>query len=409
MTEHYSKEERADYSKYIRTTLASRQAHRRFGESTVEFIRQLADAVEKAEKENDVQGSTVDLHFRQLKAECDRVMHGSGGMPRADALRRVLHSAGVPLRSLGAITAFYLGLAVTWWLAERLLVGWLLLCAFRAIASLVLIDTLIFGPLTWRSDFRHRPSRGMPHCESSVHRPDTAPKLCPASASHSGSDSSAKLCPAASLHNDYKQDLKSQPPVDDEYHLPTKEQILHRGKTTTGLINQHALGVLCSRQALVLPKNWDHVYLCFLDYLWARIFLAWPLTVHLLLGEPNSPGMISWLTRRWLGYHPPPSDPARLFANLFMETTCAIFCEPEITEEPDGSALCRFSVPNAASVCPDGRVQLGTLAGVIDCRNRIGLSCTFCDEDIDLADGVLLLYLVLAGQVHTQVHAYANW
>ena len=300
-------------------------------------------------------------------------------------------------------------MAVTWWLAERLLVGWLLRCAFRAIASIVLVDTLIFGPLTWRSDFRHRPSRGTPHCESSVHRPDTAPKLCPASASHNALDNSAKLCPAASLHNDYKQDLKSQPPVDDKYHLPTMEHVRARQGTTKGLINQHTLGVLCSRQALVLPKNWDHVYLCFPDYLWARIFLAWPLTVHLLLGEPNSPGMILWLTRRWLGYHPRPSDPARLFANLFMETTCAIFCEPEITEEPDGSALCRFSVPNAASVCPDGQVQLGTLAGVIDCRNCIGLSCTFCDEDIDLADGVLLLYLVLAAQVHTQVHAYANW
>ena len=92
-----------------------------------------------------------------------------------------------------------------------------------------------------------------------------------------------------------------------------------------------------------------------------------------------------------------------------METTCAIFCDCEIKEEANGSALCRFSVPNAASVCPDGRVQLGTLAGVIDCRNRVCLSCTFCDDEIDLADGVLLLFIVLVGQIHTQVHAYANW
>ena len=383
----FSKVERTDYVEYIRRTLDSR--HRRVGE--LEFIRQLADAVDKAENENDVH---VDLHFRQLKAVCDRVMHHDA------ALCCVLHN-------VGAVTAFYLGLAVIWWLAERLLVGWLaLLSSFRAIGCIVLVDTLVFGSLNWRSDFRNRPIRGMPHCESSVHRPDTAPinKFCPASASHNYPDNSAKLCPAASQHNVYEQ-----APTDEEYHLPTVKHSRARRNTSTGLINKHSLGVLSSRRALLLPKNWDHVYLRFLDYLWGRIFLAWPLTIHLFLGEPNSPGIISWLARRWLGLHPPPSNPARLFANLFMETTCAIFCDCEIKEEANGSALCRFSVPNAASVCPDGRVQLGTLAGVIDCRNRVCLSCTFCDDEIDLADGVLLLFIVLVGQIHTQVHAYANW
>ena len=188
----------------------------------------------------------------------------------------------------------------------------------------------------------------------------------------------------------------------------------HRRVSTIGYLGD--TGTLSDKRLTKLPEHWDHIYLPLIEVVWARIFLGIPLYIHLIFGGPSSPGILllgyDSLKRR-LGWTKAASlarKPEHVFADLFLETTCAIFCDAtEITETEDGNAFCRFSVPNAASLGPDGRVTLDVFEGVIDCKRREGVSCSFGGKSIPFADGVVLLFLILVGQVHTQVHAYANW
>ena len=240
------------------------------------------------------------------------------------------------------------------------------------------------------------------------------------------------------------------PPLVHQTTPPFLSHLRPRAKSSKGFLEcpvqsegpfgspQRALSHLSPRRVTRLPEEWDHIYLPFIELVWGRIFLGIPLQLHFLLGGPTSPGilllglsslrqMLRRFLRRRLGAPQPSSrtkgrsnsgvregkPPEQLLADLFLETTCAIFCDEQELMADDsgdgGGERCRFHIPNAASICHDGRVKLAALAGEIDLTRRVAVGCTYDGEPIPFADACVLLFLVLTGQVHTQIHAYANW
>ncbi|CAK0809288.1 unnamed protein product [Prorocentrum cordatum] len=154
----------------------------------------------------------------------------------------------------------------------------------------------------------------------------------------------------------------------------------------------------------------DHIYLDFLDFLWAQVFVGACALCLAVCGTISLIVRQALHKRTWL--EPKPYDPRKVVARMLLETTEIInFLGVAINEQdPSKPRIASFIWPKfpILDACGDFD-DSKTLYVEVDLEQKSMVSAEFDRQHLTAEEAMTLVWFHLIFANHVKIHALANW